>query len=307
MTSQDRFSGVLAPVVTPFGQDLAPDAARLAAHCKWLVSHGVRLAVFGTNSEANSMSVGEKQDLLDRLAGSGVEPADMMPGTGACALSDAVALTAHAVRLGCGGVLMLPPFYYKGVPEDGLYRYYAEVIGRVGADGLRIYLYHIPHLTGVPITLGLIERLVRDFPGTVVGIKDSSGDWANTQAMLDRQWDDFAVFVGSEDFLLQGMRNGAVGCISATANVNPQAIARLAAHWRDADADAAQADLSAVRKIFQQRPMIPAMKYAIAHYGSDPGWTQVRPPLVPLGKADGEGLIADLDTAGFGALAGVTA
>ena len=301
--SPRSLSGVFAPVVTPFGADLAPDAGRLLRHCKWLLSHGVKLAVFGTNSEANSMSAAEKRMLLDRLTDGGIPPSDMMPGTGACALTDAVDLTAHAVRRGCGGVLMLPPFYYKGVPDEGLYRYYAEVIERTGSSSLRVYLYHIPQVTGVPLGLDLIERLVRDFPGTVAGIKDSSGDWANTQAMLDRQWDGFSVFPGSEDFLLKGLRAGAVGCISATANVNPRAIATLAETWTQEDADAQQERLSDIRRIFQRHPMIAAMKQAIAHYGNDPDWARLRPPLVPLGAPEADGLVADLDRAGFRGLA----
>ena len=177
MSQAKRFSGVLSPVITPFGADLRPDAARLARHCRWLISQNCGLAVFGTNSEANSLSVEEKIELLDALVEAGVDPARMMPGTGACALPDTVRLTAHAVKRGCAGTMMLPPFYYKGVSDEGLFRSYAEVIERVGDARLRIYLYHIPPIAQVPITLGLIERLIAAYPDTVVGIKDSSGDW----------------------------------------------------------------------------------------------------------------------------------
>ena len=230
-----RMSGVLSPVVTPFTEDLAPDAERLIGQCLWLLSQNVGLAVFGTNSEANSLSVEEKIDLMDALVAADVEPGRMMPGTGCCALTDTVRLTAHAAKVGCGGTLMLPPFYYKGVSDDGLYASYSEVIQRVGSDALRIYLYHIPPVAQVGLSIDLIERLVTDYPDTVVGIKDSSGDWGNTKAMLDRQWDDFRVFVGSESFLLANMQNGGAGCISATANVNPAAIDQLYQTWEDED------------------------------------------------------------------------
>src|SRR5215510_16456232 len=180
-----RITGVLSPVVTPFRTDLAPDADRFVRQCKWLLSQNVGLAVFGTNSEANSLSTEEKTDLLDRLVAAGVDPARMMPGTGCCALTDSVRLTKHAVKLGCAGVLMLPPFYYKGVSDDGLFRSFAEVVERVGDSALRIYLYHIPPVAQVPITLGVVERLLAAYPVQVAGMKDSSGDWSNTKAFLD--------------------------------------------------------------------------------------------------------------------------
>ena len=168
MTQQYRFSGVLAPVVTPFDETLAPDAAKLAAQCHWLIAQGAGLAVFGTNSEANSLSVDEKIELLDRLVEADVPPESLMPGTGCCALTDSVRLTAHAATLGCGGVLMLPPFYYKGVSDDGLYRNYAEVIERVGSDRLCIYLYHIPPIAQVGLSVELsIELSVRLQVGVV--------------------------------------------------------------------------------------------------------------------------------------------
>jgi 4-hydroxy-tetrahydrodipicolinate synthase len=222
----------------------------------------------------------------------------MMPGTGACAIPDAARLTAHAVKRGCAGVLMLPPFYYKGVSDEGLYRGYAEVIERVGDANLRIYLYHIPPVAQVPVTLTLIERLLKDFPDTVVGIKDSSGDWENTSAML-KQFPGFAVFAGSETFLLANMRGGGAGCISATANINPAAIHALYAGWQGGEADAMQAKLDDLRGAVQKFPMIPALKAAVAHYSGDADWGRVRPPLVELTADQKAGLIAELEKRGF--------
>jgi 4-hydroxy-tetrahydrodipicolinate synthase len=295
-----RITGVLSPVVTPFAPDLSPDAERFVRQCRWLLSQNVGLAVFGTNSEANSLSVEEKIDLLDRLIGAGIDPARMMPGTGCCALPDSVRLTAHAVKLGCGGVLMLPPFYYKGVSDDGLFRSFAEVIERVGEARLRVYVYHIPPVSQVPITLGLVERLLKSYPVQTAGMKDSGGDWKNTQAFLDAfAKSGFDVFAGSETFLLQNMRNGGAGCISATANVNPGSIARLYDTWQAADADAQQARLDEIRGVFAKFPMIPALKAAIAHYGADAPWGTVRPPLVDLTPAQAKALVAELDQKNF--------
>jgi 4-hydroxy-tetrahydrodipicolinate synthase len=260
----------------------------------------VGLAVFGTNSEANSLSLTEKMGLLDDLVAAGLPPERMMPGTGACALTDSVELTRHAVNHGCGGVLMLPPFYYKGVTDEGLYRFFSEVIERVGDERLRVYLYHIPPVSQVPISLNLIGRLRSKYPGIVAGAKDSSGDWNNTKAMLDEFGKDgFDVFPGSEQFLLEGMRHGGAGCISATANVNPGAIDKLYRNWRSADAERLQSSISATRKIVQKQPMIPALKSIVAHFGNDKEWRRVRPPLVELTPAQEAELIPALKAAGF--------
>jgi 4-hydroxy-tetrahydrodipicolinate synthase len=298
--SRERIRGVLSPVVTPFTADLAPDPERFVRHCRWLLAQGVGLAVFGTNSEANSLSVEERIELLDRLVEAGLDPARMMPGTGCCALPDSVRLSAHAAKLGCAGVLMLPPFYYKGVSDEGLFRSFAEVIERVGDRRLRVYLYHIPPVAQVGISLGLIERLLAAYPDAVAGIKDSSGDWANTRAVLERFGPaGFDVFPGSETFLLAGLRHGGAGCISATANVHPGPIARLYASWREPGADGQQTRLDEIRGIFQSYVMIPALKAAVAHWSGDAGWRAVRPPLVALDPGAARDLVARLEAARF--------
>jgi 4-hydroxy-tetrahydrodipicolinate synthase len=298
--NESSLRGVLAPVVTPFTPTFAVDTERLVRQCRWLVAQDVGLAVFGTNSEGNSLSVREKRELIDALVDAGLPATRMMPGTGACALPDTVELTRHAVARGCTGVLMLPPFYYKGPSDDGLFASFAEVIERVGDAGLRVYLYHIPQVSQVPITLPLIDRLLGRYPGTIAGIKDSSGDFANTQAMLERfQPRGFDVYSGSETFLLATLRNGGAGCISATANVNPAAIARLAREWRSPEAPAQQAALDAVRTAFQQFPMIAALKEAIAQFGGGETWRTLRPPLVPLAAEQRSALRARLDALAF--------
>jgi 4-hydroxy-tetrahydrodipicolinate synthase len=297
-----RLRGVLAPVVTPFRKDYAPDAPRFVRHCKWLLAHGCAgLAVFGTNSEANSLSVDERMTLLEQLVEGGVSPAQLMPGTGCSALTDSVRLTAHAVKLGCAGVLMLPPFYYKGVPDEGLFRNFSEVIQRVGDARLQLYLYHIPPVAQVPITLGLIERLLAAHPATVAGVKDSSGDWSNTKAMIDEfGGQGFEVFAGSEVFLLRNMRAGGVGCITAGANINPHGIDRVYRGWQSPEAETLQAGIDKVRQILQsQVSMIPALKACIAHYAADPDWLAVRPPLVEIPVESRATMISDLLAAGF--------
>jgi 4-hydroxy-tetrahydrodipicolinate synthase len=324
---------VLAPVVTPFKVDLSPGRQRLIRHCQWLLSQNCGLAVFGTNSEANSMSAEERMMLLDALVAAGIDPSRMMPGTGCCSITETVELSAHAVKHGCAGVLMLPPFYYKAVSDEGLYRYFSEVVQRIGDIRLKIYLYNIPPVAIVGITPKLVERLLKAYPNAIAGIKDSSGDWNNTKTFLDafavrarhemssksqtpiskcqgsskiqhpKGEGSFDVFVGSESFLLANMRHGGVGTISATANVNPAAIHNLYKHWNTADdADQQQAKLNVVREVFSSRKfpsMIAALKQAIAIYGNDPEWARVRPPLVDLTMEQGELLAADLKTIGF--------
>ena len=302
-----RIRGVLAPVVTPFKADLSPDCERFIRHCQWLLSQDCGLAVFGTNSEANSMAAEERSTLLDAVVAAGIDPSRMMPGTGCCSIAETVELTTHAVRHGCAGVLMLPPFYYKDVSEEGLYRYFSEVVQRVGDTRLKIYLYHIPPVAIVGITPKLVERLLKAYPNAIAGMKDSSGDWNNTKIFLDAFAENgFDVFVGSESFLLANMRNGGVGTISATANVNPAAIHKLYRQWNtagDADnADQQQSKLNAVREVFSSRKFpstIAALKQAIAIYRNDPEWSRVRPPLVELTKEQAKLLAAELKTIGF--------
>jgi len=297
--NSDKFSGVLAPVVTPFDAQLNPDRKRLEQHCRWLLSNDVGLTVFGTNSEANSLSTDEKLGLLNYLVDAGIDPKQLMPGTGCCALTDSVRLTIEAVKLGCRGVLMLPPFYYKGVSDEGLYASYSEIIERVGDANLKIYLYHIPPISQIPLSISLIDRLVKQYPDTVVGVKDSSGDWGNTKKLLDSGWEDFQVFCGSESVLLENMRNGGAGCITATANVNPAAIRQLYQSWNTPEAEQMQSQLGPVRQVFQQFPMIPALKSAIAFHRKDDGWHQVRPPLLPLATNDKTNLASELKKLGF--------
>jgi 4-hydroxy-tetrahydrodipicolinate synthase len=230
----------------------------------------------------------------------GVPPASLMPGTGHCALSDSVKMTREAVRMGCGGVLMLPPFYYKGVSDEGLFRNFSEVIERVGDERLRVYLYHIPPVSNVAITLELIERLLARYPGIVAGAKDSSGDWNNTKAMLDRFKDrGFDVFPGSEVFLLDGLRAGGKGCITATGNVNPGPISEVFRNFRSTESDKLQARITATRKIVQKVPMIPALKAITAHFANDPQWRTVRPPLTELAPEQEKQVITELKAAGF--------
>lgn len=291
---------VLSPVLTPFKADGSPDTQKLLKQCQWLEANGVGQAIFGTNSEANSMSDPQKMNTLTALIEGGLNPAHMMPGTGATSIDGTVTMTRHAVQHHCAGVLMLPPFYYKDITDDGLFAYFSEVIQKVGDPGLQIYIYNIPPVTKINLSLFLLERLHKEYPKTVVGMKDSSGDWAYTESVIKLLAPSgFRVYAGSEVFLMRALRAGGVGCISATANVNPRAIAELAAHWRESDADQRQDILDQVRSTFAQYQMIAGMKTAVAHYSKDAEWLRVRPPLIQLSADQQAKLLGELQKMNF--------
>lgn len=284
---------VYAPALTPFNADLSVNQTAFIDFCQWLVAQGAGLAVFGTNSEACSLSLREKMGLLDALVEAGIDADKLLPGVGLCALPETIELSKKAVALGCAGTLVLPPYYFKPASDDGLFAYYSEIIQAVGSDALRLYLYHIPQFTGVPITLSVIERLIKAYPDTVVGIKDSSGDWANTERML-RELPGFKIFPASEALLEKALPLGAAGCISATANVQPHTIVSAIESWGTDQFAALQSDAKAVRALFQALPMIPALKYVVAEKMGDRAWRNVRPPLTSATDDWGRKLMADL-------------
>lgn len=293
-----HFAGLLVPAVTPIDENFEVDHGTFAAICRWLLDQGAHgLAVFGTTSEANSLPVKARREALDRLLQSGFRGDQLLPGTGMSALADTVELTRHAVSNGCGGVLALPPFYYKPVDDEGLFRFYAEVIERVGSSDLGLWLYHIPQNTGVPITHALIARLRERYPETVLGIKDSSGDWANTEALLTRH-PGLRVFPSSEGVLLKALRLGAAGCISATGNVNPAGIRAVYDGWQGADADRLQSSAAEIRTIVSSYTLVPAVKAVLAAQLDLPALNRPLLPLMPLAEEQNAELLSRLAAVG---------
>lgn len=249
------------------------------------MNHGCDgLVVLGTTGEANAFTLAERIALLEALAGAGVPAAALMPGTGCCALGDTVALCRTALGLGAPGVLVLPPFYYKNVSDDGLFAAYADIVEQVADPRLRIYLYHFPQMSGVAIGPALIERLLKAYPGSFAGMKDSSGD-GEAMVRNARAFPGFAVFSGSDEFLLPVLRAGGAGCITAVANVAAFLAAEALAAFRRGDDDAAeraQARLNRVRQAITAYPLTAALKEIMAARTGDDGWRRVRPPLMPL-------------------------
>lgn len=293
-----RPRGVLAAALTPLADDLSLDLEALLAHYRWLLEQGCDgLVCLGTTGEANSFSLDERLGLLDALGETELPPR-MVVGTGCCALPDTVRLTKKAIEIGAAGALVLPPFYYKGVSDEGLYAAYSETIQRVGDSRLKLYIYHFPKMTALDISLGLIERLIKAYPETIVGLKNSSGDWDNIAAMLDA-FPGFEVFAGSEEFLLPTLQRGGPGCMSATVNVLAPQAAALYAHWQDPDAEQRQTALTRLRHTVSSVPAIPAMKALLATRTGRPGWRNIRPPLVPIDAATEKRLWAELEAIGF--------
>jgi 4-hydroxy-tetrahydrodipicolinate synthase len=292
--------GVLAAVLTPMDEDLNPEHQAFAAHCHRLLGAGCHgLSVFGTTGEANSLSVDERLAALEALVESGVPPEKLLPGTGSCALTDTVRLSHAALEAGTAGALVLPPFYYKGVDDDGLFRFFAEVVERVSDDRLRLYLYHIPQMTGVDLGLPLISRLIEAYPGIVVGTKDSSGDKERIMTLC-REFPHFFVFAGTETLLLETLRSGGEGCISATVNVT----SRLARRVHDAhaaakhdEAEALQEHLTQLRASIEAYPLIPALKQLMTRLTGDKQWRNIRPPLSGLDENHASDLLSNVPLA----------
>ncbi len=304
-SSGSALKGIIAPVLTPFNDDLSVAEDLYLAHAERLLAEGglggcVGLAPFGTTGEALSVGIDERTAMLEKLVAAGIDPARLIPGTGLTNLPDTVRLTRHAVDLGCAGAMILPPFYFKNVADEGLYAYFARLIEMVGRDTLRIYLYHIPQVAGVGIPVDVVRRLRSDFPDQIVGIKDSSGVWENTEALLGI--DGLIVYPGAELPLIEALDLGAPGCISATANLNAGAIAEVIRTYHAGNRDEAVRLHEAVKRFrltMQDYAPIPAQKRLLAGW-LDPRWANVRPPFLAMSEAEGEKLAARLrDEFGF--------
>jgi len=286
-------SGVIAAVATPIDESGAPDLKRAIKLARYLLDNGCDgLNVLGTTGEATSFSLDERKGVMDAYKANGLPLHRLMVGTGAAAVSDAVALTRHAAELGFGGALVLPPFYYKGVPDDGLVAYVDTLIKATERKPIPIYLYHFPAMSGLPWHVTLIERLLESFSGRIVGLKDSSGDMAYARAAAAVS-PDFAVFPSTEACLVDARSGAFAGCISATANLNADLCARA---WSQGDTGALDAAVT-IRKLFDGKPLVSGVKALLAHIHDDAGLARVRPPLAPFSAADRASVIAGHDAA----------
>lgn len=288
---KSKLSGVIAAVATATDGAGEPDCARSVALARFLLDHGCDgLNVLGTTGEATSYSLVQRQAVMNAYRAAGLPLDRMMVGTGAAATADAVALTRHAAELGFGGALVLPPFYYKGVPDDGLAAYVGTIVEATADRPVPLYLYHYPQLSGLPWHAKLIRRLLAAHGDRIVGLKDSSGDmaYAREAAAIDP---DFKVFPSTEAILLEARSGAFAGCISATANLNADLCARA---FHGGDASALEAAVT-IRKLFDGRPLVPGVKALLAHIHDDLAWAQVMPPLAGFPAADRAAVIAGYD------------
>ena len=299
MLKNALYGGVNAAVLTPMRDDLSIDLDRMAAHCRWLLANGCNgLGILGTTGEANSIGIEERIETMQGLVGLGIPATKLMPGTGTPALTDTVKLTRAAAALGCRGALLLPPFFYKNPSDDGLFAYFSEVVHRVGG-GIKIYLYHFPAQSAVPFGIDLISRLLAAYPGVFAGIKDSSGDWANTRAYADNfSADGFEVYAGDDSLLQDLLRANGAGCITAAANVNCAVAAEVFSDWDNPKGDAAQQVLTATRRAVTSVPLIPGLKALKARHTGDAGWTNIRPPHLKLSVEQVKMIHAAMDACG---------
>ena len=296
------YKGVFAAAVTALKDDRTPDLDLMAEHCKWLLANGCDgLAVLGTTGEANSFGLKERISIIEGLVERGIPGDVLMPGTGCCAAIDTVNLTQAALNAGAKGVLMLPPFYYKNMSDRGLFDAFAEVIDTIADDRLKIFLYHFPQMSGVPITYGLIEMLLKAYPETVVGMKDSSGVFDNMAGAAEK-FPGFAVFSGADDLMLPLLKRGGAGCITAAANVSSFLNGAVYNGWvaggETPEVLAAHETLSAMRKAVSGYPLPPALKALTARNTGNAGWENLRPPFVGLSDADRAALFAAFDAVG---------
>ncbi|MRT25087.1 dihydrodipicolinate synthase family protein [Enterobacteriaceae bacterium RIT697] len=291
--NQALFAGVNAAALTAFKPDLSIDYEKSAAHCRWLLDNGCHgLAILGTTAETNSLSLDEREQLLEHVVASGIPAEKILPGTAACDIPSAVRLTQHAEKMGCKGVLLLPPFYYKSPSLDGLVKYYSEIITRIGGT-IGIYLYHFPQQSAVAITPELIAILLDKHPGRVKGIKDSSGDANNTKTYIDRfAARGFEVYTGSDADFLTMLQTGASGCITAMTNLTAGLARQVFDHIHDDVGKKAQLELAALRRALAVADTIPAVKAVKSALADDPQWDIVRPPLCSLPTAVRQQLIA---------------
>jgi 4-hydroxy-tetrahydrodipicolinate synthase len=284
-------SGVIAAIATPVDEAGAPDLKRAVNLARYLLDHGCDgLNVLGTTGEATSFSVDERKGVMDAYKANGLPMHRLMVGTGAASITDAVALTRHAANLGFGGALVLPPFYYKGVPDDGLVAYVETLVTATAQTPIPIYLYHFPAMSGLPWHVALIRRLLDSFSSRIAGLKDSSGDmaYARSAAAISKS---FAVFPSTEACLLEARRGDFAGCISATANLNADLCAQA---WSQGDTTALDAAVT-IRKLFDGKPLVPGVKALLAHIHGEPSLSRVRPPLAPFSAADRASVIAGHD------------
>lgn len=289
--------GVITANLTPLQENLKVHRELLVEHCEYLLHHGSDgLAVLGTTGEAQSFSVEERKEIVEMLAD--IDRDQIMLGVGCCSYVETQELIEHAVDHGISRFLVLPPFYYKAVDDEGLFQYFDQLINGVGSHSIKMFLYHFPKLAGVSFSMPLVERLVSSFPDTIVGMKDSTGDWPHMKEVLDAV-PGFNLYAGTERYLIEALKHGGCGCISATANVTCTLAAQALRAWSSSGDESVQRHLIEVRSAFEGLPFTGALKAILAYQYGNRNWLNVRPPNRILEGQPLDHLIANLKKATF--------
>ncbi|MBL1420512.1 MAG: dihydrodipicolinate synthase family protein [Alphaproteobacteria bacterium] len=283
-------TGVYCAATTPVDANGKVRLDLFAEHCKLLLQEGAHgIALLGTTGEANNYSGAERRALLEAAIESGVNGNQLLPGTSACSVPETVELTRHAVENGARACVLLPPFYYKGVSDEGIYRFYANVINQVNDARLKVILYHIPQVTQISLSHDLIRRLIKEFPNTIIGIKDSAGDIKHMESLVNT-FDNFSVFAGADPLLKPILEAGGAGCITATSNLRSDALRTVFDNWSDPNAkdivENAQEHINAWRELTNSYVQLPTVKAMVAHSRGNLDWLNARPPLVSLTEAE---------------------
>jgi 4-hydroxy-tetrahydrodipicolinate synthase len=288
MNGKHEVTGVFCAAATPLKENGDPELQLFADHCRRLIDDGCHgIALLGTTGEANSFSKDERRSILESAVAAGIAPERLMPGTGVAAIPETIALTKHALSLGVTRVVMLPPFYYKGVSDEALYATYSQILEKINDDRLKVILYHIPQVSGIALSIPLVKRLAASFPDTIVGIKDSAGDFANMQALI-AEVPNFSVLAGADPLLLPLLKAGGAGCITATSNLVGDSLRFIFDHVSDpakaAGVEAAQARINAYRALSNAYVQIPTIKAMLALKRGEDAWFRTRAPLMPLSE-----------------------
>jgi 4-hydroxy-tetrahydrodipicolinate synthase len=286
----DRIFGLSAALVTPFADDGSVDAARLVSHARKVLAEGCdSFTLFGTTGEGYGLSIKEREAILAAVAGTGLDMGDKVyAGVSAVSIDDAVSQSKLALDAGVRGLLFAPPFYLKGVEDEGLYAWFSRAIERIGRMARGIILYHIPGQTSVPISVELVSRLKRAFPGVIVGIKDSSGRWEDAQAFLSEHGE-LAILIGDERLLARAVRAGAQGSICGLANIAPGLLRPVIYEGTDSDKVARMVDMIC------SLPVLPTVKALTSHVRKDAGYSRMRPPATDLDPALARKAAAEFD------------
>lgn len=297
-----KIQGIFSAAATPIDASGAPALDLFAQHCLALLDEGCNgIALLGTTGEANNFSVRERMDLLDAALSFGVHGDQLLPGCSTSNIPESIELVRHAVQNDVLGCVMLPPFYYKGISDEGLFRFYAKIIETIADDRLKIILYHIPQVTQIPITHDLIWRLRTEFPDTVVGIKDSAGDIEN-MIMMIQMFPDFSVLAGADPLLLPLLQAGGAGCITATSNLRADSLRVVWDHYSNPDqADtvkAAQDRINAWRSLTNSYVQLPTVKAMVAKARGHRDWLNLRAPLVALSETEITHIWSEMDRLG---------